>query len=75
MLDANAVIGLLGGNAGLLAKVHQHVPEVFGVYSATARMAVQRQQGWPVAACGEDGVTARARQGLCRAARHVCGVG
>jgi tRNA(fMet)-specific endonuclease VapC len=31
LLDANAVIGLLGGNAGLLARVRQHVPEDFGV--------------------------------------------
>ena len=36
MLDANAVIGLLGGNAGLLAKVHQHVPEDFGVSAIAA---------------------------------------
>jgi hypothetical protein len=48
---------------------------VFSVvcYSATARMAGQRQQGWPVAAYEEDGVTDAARQGLCRAARHVDG--
>lgn len=31
LLDANAVIGLLGGNAGLLARVRKHVPEDFGV--------------------------------------------
>ena len=36
LLDANAVIGLLGGNAGLLAKVHQHVPEDFGVSAIAA---------------------------------------
>jgi tRNA(fMet)-specific endonuclease VapC len=36
LLDANAVIGLLGGNAGLLARVHQHVPEDFGVSAIAA---------------------------------------
>ncbi|MGB7957922.1 MAG: type II toxin-antitoxin system VapC family toxin [Minisyncoccia bacterium] len=36
LLNANAVIGLLGGNAGLLAKVHQHVPEDFGVSAIAA---------------------------------------
>ena len=36
LLDANAVIGLLGGNAGLLAQVHQHVPEDFGVSAIAA---------------------------------------
>jgi hypothetical protein len=45
------------------------------LYSATARMAGQRQQGCPVAAHGGDGVTAGTRQGLCRAARHEDGVG
>ena len=36
LLDANAVIGLLGGNAGLLAKVRQHAPEDFGVSAIAA---------------------------------------
>ena len=36
LLDANAVIGLLGGNAGLLERVHQHVPEDFGVSAIAA---------------------------------------
>ena len=36
LLDANALIGLLGGNAGLLARVHQHVPEDFGVSAIAA---------------------------------------
>ena len=40
-------------------------------YSATAQMAGQRQQGCPVAACGEDGVTDAARQVSCCTARHV----
>jgi hypothetical protein len=34
-------------------------------YSATARLSGQRQQGWPVAACGEDDVADAWRQGLC----------
>jgi tRNA(fMet)-specific endonuclease VapC len=36
LLDANAVIGLLAGNAGLLARVRQHVPEDFGVSAIAA---------------------------------------
>src|SRR5208282_3882778 len=42
-------------------------------YSATARVAGQRQQGCPVAACAEDGVTDASRQELCRAARQIDG--
>ena len=40
-------------------------------YSATARMAGQRQQGWPVAAWWRDGVADGAGQGLCRGARQI----
>jgi hypothetical protein len=40
-------------------------------YSATVRMAGQRQQACPVAACEEDGVTDAARQVWCCTARHV----
>ena len=32
-------------------------------YSATVRMSGERQQGCPVAACVEDGVTGASRQG------------
>lgn len=31
LLDANAVIGLLGGNARLLAEVRRHAPQDFGI--------------------------------------------
>ena len=31
LLDANAVIGLLAGNAGLLARVRKHTPQDFGI--------------------------------------------
>ncbi len=37
-------------------------PEEFR-YSATVRMSGERQQGCPVAACVEDGVTGASRQG------------
>ena len=40
-------------------------------YSATVRMAGQRQQACPVAACEEDGLTDAARQVSCCTARHV----
>jgi hypothetical protein len=40
-------------------------------YSATIRMAGQRQQACPVAAREEDGVTDAARQVSCCTARHV----
>jgi tRNA(fMet)-specific endonuclease VapC len=36
LLDANAVIGLLRGNAGLLAGVHRHAPQDFGVSAIAA---------------------------------------
>ena len=45
-----------------------------GQYSATARMAGQRQQGWPVAACWEDDVADAARQVLCRGAAEFVGM-
>ncbi len=31
LLDANAIIGLLKGHAGLLTRVRQHTPEDFGI--------------------------------------------
>jgi tRNA(fMet)-specific endonuclease VapC len=36
LLDANAVIGLLGGNTGLLAGVRRHAPEDFGIPAVAA---------------------------------------
>ena len=38
-------------------------PDRAGEYSATVRMSGERQQGCPVAACVEDGVTGASRQG------------
>lgn len=36
LLDANAVIRLLAGNAGLLTKVHRHTPQDFGISAIAA---------------------------------------
>jgi len=36
LLDTNAVIGLLRGRAKLLAKLHQHLPEDFGLPAMVA---------------------------------------
>lgn len=36
LLDANAVIGLLGGNAGVLAGVRRHSPQDFGIPAVVA---------------------------------------
>lgn len=36
LLDANAVIGLLAGHAGLLGRVHQHTPQEDFALSAIA---------------------------------------
>lgn len=36
LLDANAVIGLLRGNAGLLAGVRRHAPQDFGIPAVAA---------------------------------------
>lgn len=36
LLDTNAVIGLLGGNAGVLAGVRRHTPQDFGVPAIAA---------------------------------------
>lgn len=36
LLDTNAVIGLLGGNAGVLAGVRRHTPQDFGIPAIAA---------------------------------------
>ena len=36
LLDTNAVIGLLGGNTGVLAGVRQHAPQDFGIPAVAA---------------------------------------
>ena len=36
LLDTNAVIGLLGGNAGVLAGVRRHAPQDFGIPAIVA---------------------------------------
>ena len=36
LLDTNAVIGLLGGNAGVLAGVRRHAPQDFGIPAVAA---------------------------------------
>jgi len=36
LLDTNAVIGLLGGNAGILASVRRHSPQDFGIPAVAA---------------------------------------
>ena len=36
LLDTNAVIGLLGGNAGMLAGVRRHAPGDFGIPAVAA---------------------------------------
>lgn len=36
LLDTNAVIGLLGGNAGILAGVRRHAPVDFGIPAVAA---------------------------------------
>ena len=36
LLDTNAVIGLLGGNAGVLAGVRRHAPRDFGIPAVAA---------------------------------------
>ena len=36
LLDTNAVIGLLGGNAGVLAGVRRHAPQDFGIPAVVA---------------------------------------
>ena len=36
LLDTNAVIGLLGGNAGVLAGVRRHAPQDFGIPAIAA---------------------------------------
>jgi len=36
LLDTNAVIGLLGGNAGVLAGVRRHLPQDFGIPAVAA---------------------------------------
>jgi Putative transposase of IS4/5 family (DUF4096) len=51
--------------------VHDYLTRWNYDYSATVRMAGQRQQACPVAACEEDGVTDAARQVWCCTARHV----
>ena len=36
LLDTNAVIGLLSGNAGVLAGIRQHAPKDFGISAVAA---------------------------------------
>ncbi len=36
LLDTNAVIGLLGGNGGVLAGVRRHAPQDFGIPAIAA---------------------------------------
>ncbi len=36
LLDTNAVIGLLGGNAGVLAGVRRHLPQDFSIPAVAA---------------------------------------